>query len=193
MGINEDAAKGNGKENASQQSGSVFEKYLKIGAEALNAIAEDAETLARKAGQKLESIVDSVLDDEKLNNLGRTVYDNAAKGKDAVSEALKREYNSLDDYLERKAKTNPGLVGFWDGFASAYLGNKAERRADSKDYTTYVTYGKATGYASAALLFVKGKGFVAKTVGSMPVWTRAARYLSKKLKEAEEKVAKAAS
>ena len=139
-----------------------------------------ADALFDRAMGLHEVLADSMVANEYGKKIVQSVTDNMRQGKQAVVQAVTDSYHQMDEKLDELAKTRPELAGLIDGYVKSIIGSEANRRPRSKRYTTHAKYGEVIGYASSALLFLRGR----LIVGSLPVLTRVGKYLHDKVKEA---------
>lgn len=169
--------------------GSFVNRWSKVAGRVCDSVCKDICALYERGEEKIEKLIDRVTEEDKLRGLGQKVFQHAKEGTERVKEELRASYRNYSAQLDDLVKSKPDVVGFWDGFVNAYLGTSCERRPRSEIYNMHVKYGKAVGWASAAVLFVSNLPF-GKLVASVPVLSRTVRYLEGKVSEAKAEVGK---
>ena len=177
--------------NGRSEFDETFERYLNRTEKVVDGVCADIKNLYHISEEKVKKTIDELVGSSEVRDLGSVVSDNAGKGKAKVQEALKGRYDFYNVRLDELAQDNPRVAGFVDGFVNAYLPNaNTHRRPKSEIYNMHVTYGKVVGWGSAYMLF-STRSLLRFVAGSMPVWTRTAKYFNAKV--AEAKAAEAAS
>lgn len=156
---------------------------LELAKKVLSAIGQDAKDLAALGEEKLHSLIDRIAEDQTIRKMAADFFTNAAKGRDIAVSKLREQHARYEEKLNEMVNDKTEVVGFWDGFVSVFLATPAERKARSRIYTTHVSYGRVIGVITSLLLFIPA-GAAGKLLGSLPVITRAAEYLRRKIREA---------
>jgi hypothetical protein len=136
------------------------------------------------SAKKVEDAFDKVLANEKVYDILSTAYESAKKGKDEVTQALRKKYDACQSELDSYAKTKPEVAGFIDGYLNIMLATPANRRPRSAIYNQHVKYGKV---AAVGTSFLPIGALRLVSVGA-PLLSHASKYFHEKFEDAKEEV-----
>ncbi|MBI2672906.1 hypothetical protein HYX19_01480 [Candidatus Woesearchaeota archaeon] len=171
-----------------KEAGKMYLEAIKLqglAQETSRLIKEDTLETLKIGEKKIEGLISQMSENEQFKEIGRAVFDNAEQGYEKTKDAVRSAYGRCNARLNELVQEKPGLVGFIDGFVSAYLATPVTRRPKSQTYSTHTKYGRGVGFVTAATTFYAG----GSVLGSLPVTSRITRYLKDKVHEAKGNIA----